>query len=164
MKTVKRLLLLVMSALFALSAASCGSSEPSYKDDVPASDIAAQIMAVKDGWNFAEMTDSYIAGAMQFDLEGCAEYNVEINALGTSADEFGVFKASDASTVSEIEKRVDEYFKFRLDNWMDEYMPEEKPKLEKAARKTYGLYVVYAILDDATRADAFDAVEAYLKK
>ena len=79
-------------------------------------------------------------------------------------DKSGVFKASDASTVSEIEKRVDDYFKFRLDNWMDEYMPEEKPKLEKAARKTYGLYVVYAILDDTTRADAFDAVEAYLKK
>ncbi len=164
MKKIKRILLIAFAALFAFSAASCGSSEPSYKDDVAVDDVTTQIIAVKDGWSFVQMPDSYISGAMQFDLSGCAEYVVEINALGTNVDEFGVFKASDADSVAALEKRVDDYFKFRLDNWMDEYMPEEKPKLESAERRTYGLYVVYAIFDDATRKSAFDAAESYLKK
>lgn len=164
MRSIKKILLFAFTAVIALSAASCGSSEPSYKDDAAVDDVTTQIIAVKDGWSFVQMPDSYISGAMQFDLSGCAEYAVEINSLGTNVDEFGVFKASDADSVAAIEKRVDDYFKFRLDNWMEEYMPEEKPKLENAERRTYGLYVVYCLFDDSTRASAFDAVEAYLKK
>jgi hypothetical protein len=39
---------------------------------------------------------------------------------------------------------------------MDEYMPEEKPKLEAAEVKTVGLYVIYAIVSEESRKAVFD--------
>ena len=46
---------------------------------------------------------------------------------------------------------------------MDEYMPEEKPKLENAEVKTVGNYVMYAILSDDGKKSAFGAFEKSLK-
>ena len=50
----------------------------------------------------------------------------------------------------------------RLDVWMEEYMPEEKPKLENATVKTMGRYVVYCILSDEAKDTVFTAVDNML--
>jgi hypothetical protein len=42
-------------------------------------------------------------------------------------------------------------------------MPHEKPKLEAAEIKVCGLYVMYAILDDASRQTALSDFEKALK-
>ncbi len=157
-------LLLIIAALFSLCACSKGDSKVEYKTDVAVSDISDNIVALNSDWNFAAMTDSYISGAMQIDVSGYADYIVNMNAFGTNVDEFGIFKASDEASVESVKAAAEGYLKFRLDTWMEEYMPEEKPKLEKAEVKVCGLYVMYAILDDAARADAFEAFETTLKK
>ena len=78
-------------------------------------------------------------------------------------DEYGVFRAKDADAAKELEKQAKDYLANRLETWMDEYMPEEKPKVENAECRVFGNYVVYAILSDANRSAAFKAVEAALK-
>jgi len=157
-------LLLVVAALLALCACSSGGSKVEYKTDVSTADLSASVIAIKDDWNFAAMNDSYLEGAMKLTPSDFADYTVNINAMGTNVDEFGIFKAKDAASVEAVKEAAEGYLKFRLDTWMEEYMPEEKPKLEKAEVKVYGLYVMYAIFDDTTRADAFTALENALKK
>ena len=55
------------------------------------------------------------------------------------------------------------YLQLRADSWMDEYMPEEKPKLTAAEVKTSGNYVMYCILSDTDKSAAFGAFESSLK-
>ena len=50
----------------------------------------------------------------------------------------------------------------RLDTWMEEYMPEEKPKLQSATVKVMGRYVVYCILSEDAKTDVFGAVDNLL--
>ena len=158
-------LTLILAALFTLCACSSGGNDAvEYKTDISAADLAAQVTALKDDWSFTAMNDSYISGAMKIDVSEYADYIVNMNSMGTNVDEFGIFKARDEASVTAVKEDAEEYLQFRLDTWMEEYMPEEKPKLENAEVKVCGLYVMYAILDDSTRADAFSAFESYLKK
>lgn len=158
-------LALILAAVFTLCACSKGSdTKVEYKTDVAVSDLSEQISAVNDGWNFIAMDENYISGAMKIDVSEYADYVVNINALGTNVDEYGIFKAKDEASVADVKADAENYLKFRLDTWMEEYMPEEKPKLEKAEVKVCGLYVMYAIVDDTSRADAFAAFESALKK
>jgi len=156
---------LILAAILAFCA--CGNdsgSKVEYKTDVTAAQLAEQVTAVNDSWTFVAMDEDYIAGAMKLDVSGYADYVVNINGFGTNVDEYGIFKAKDEASVAAVKEDAENYLKFRLDTWMEEYMPEEKPKLEKAEVKVCGLYVMYAILDDASRADAFAAFETALKK
>ncbi len=158
-------LILILASLFSLCA--CGKdsgTKAEYKTDVAVSDLAEQVTAVNDSWTFVAMDENYIAGAMKLDVSGYADYVVNINGFGTNVDEYGIFKAKDEASVDAVKADAENYLKFRLDTWMEEYMPEEKPKLENAEVKVCGLYVMYAILDDTSRADAFAAFETALKK
>lgn len=158
-------LALILASLFTLCACSKGSeTKVEYKTDVAVSELSGQVSAVNEGWNFIAMDESYISGAMKIDVSEYADYVVNINAFGTNVDEYGIFKAKDEASVAAVKEDAENYLQFRLDTWMEEYMPEEKPKLEKAEVKVCGLYVMYAIVDDATRADAFTAFENALKK
>ena len=164
MITLKRSLAILLAVCALLSLCACGGDKAEYKDDVAVSDLADKIIATNDSWSFTEMNDSYLEGAMKLNPSDFAEYSVNINAMGTTADEFGIFKAKDAGSVTAVKEAAEGYLSFRLDTWMDEYMPEEKPKLEKAEVKVCGLYVMYAILDDSARSAAFEAFEGALKK
>ena len=113
--------------------------------------------------SFAEMTESYVTGVMNFDTTKTEEYAVFIDATGTTVDEFGIFKAKDGSE-NEVEQMLTEYLATRLDTWMDEYMPEEKPKVEKAEIKNQGSYYLYAILDDSEREKTFSDFNSALSK
>ncbi len=166
MKVLKHSLALLLAICALLSLCACGDSggKAEYKDDVAVSDLADKVIDTNDRWSFTQMNDSYLEGAMKLTPSDFAEYSVNINAMGTTADEFGIFKAKDADSVAAVKEAAEGYLSFRLETWMDEYMPEEKPKLEKAEVKVCGLYVMYAILDDSSRSAAFDAFESALKK
>lgn len=157
-------IILIVSALLSFCACGEDSTAPEYKTDAAVSALADEVNAVNSQWNFAAMNESYISGAMKIDVSGYADHIVNINALGTNVDEYGIFKAKDEASVAAVKEDAENYLQFRLDTWMEEYMPEEKPKLENAEVKVCGLYVMYAILDDTSRADAFAAFENALKK
>lgn len=164
---MKKFIAIALIIATVLTFCACGKdsgSKVEYKTDVTAAQLAEQVTAVNDSWTFVAMDENYIAGAMKIDVSGYADYVVNINGFGTNVDEYGIFKAKDEASVATVKADAENYLKFRLDTWMEEYMPEEKPKLEKAEVKVCGLYVMYAILDDASRADAFTAFENALKK
>lgn len=141
----------------------CGSTAANVRDDVAVSDISAAVAAVLGDDALVSVPETYYAGSMKMDVSQFDGYDVMINSKGINIDEFGIFKAKDSSQLPAVEKAVNDYLAFRLQIWMDEYMPEEKPKLENAEVKTVGNYVMYAILSDDGKKSAFDAFEKSLK-
>lgn len=132
--------------------------------DVPVSDVTAAVdEALDKGDSLVSVDASYIKGYMKMDVSDYEDYAVKINAYGANIDEYGVFKAADSSQAKKIKSAVEAYLQLRLDSWMDEYMPEEKPKLSSAQVKSSGNYVMYCILSDSDKQAAFDAFEGALK-
>ena len=76
---------------------------------------------------------------------------------------FGIFKAGENMPVSEVEATVQAYLDLKLRSWMDEYMPEEKYKVEDAECKVFGDYVMYCILSAEDASTAFATFEGMLK-
>ena len=153
-------ILLCLAALLCLGA--CGK-KAAWRTDVPLSTLAEVVEKHLDGGSLAAMQESYLKGAMKLDPAIFADWLVKINAYGANIDEYGIFKAPDEAGVAKVKQAVEDYLKLRRDTWMEEYMPEEKPKLTQAEVKVCGLYVIYAIVSDDARGKIFTDFENALK-
>ena len=129
--------------------------------DMNIKEFAEQIAGQRTDISFVEMTEGYISGVMDFDVSKTTEYAVYIDATGTTVDEFGVFKAAEGSE-KEVEDMLKAYLAMRLDTWMDEYMPEEKPKVENAEIKSMGSYYIYTILGDGEKEKVLSGFDSAL--
>ena len=108
--------------------------------------------------SFSKMNESYVEGVMAMKLEIVSEYAVYIDASGSTIDEFGIFKAKEGEE-DEVKKQLQAYLKMRLDTWMEEYMPEEKPKVQKANLHVREGYILYAILGEKDKKQLFESFE-----
>ena len=153
-------ILLCLAALLCLGA--CGK-KAAWRTDVPLSTLAEVVEKHLDGGSLAAMQESYLKGAMKLDPAIFADWLVKINAYGANIDEYGIFKAPDEAGGAKVKQAVEDYLKLRRDTWMEEYMPEEKPKLTQAEVKVCGLYVIYAIVSDDARGKIFTDFENALK-
>lgn len=154
---------LLLIALALCTLVSCGDKAPSYRDDVPVSELCAAADACIDNSEaMAEMAADYISSYMGIDLSNAEEYTVKLQSIGTAIDEYGIFKAPDEAAAADFQKMVNDYFAAYLDRWMPEYRPEELPKLKSASVRVMGRYVVYCILSDADKDEVFAAVENLL--
>lgn len=143
---------------------SCAKSGTGFKSDIPVTQLSEAADARLSEDALAVMTEAYVKGAMKMDPSLFDEYIVKVNAAGANIDEYGIFKVSDSSSLKAAEEEVRAYLQMRKDTWMEEYMPEEKPKLESTEVKTMGLYIMYAILSDGDRAAVFDEIRSNLAK
>lgn len=160
-KTLRISALILVAAMLLCALAGCGGKTESK--NVPAADITAAVadkIGKTDAMTAAQ--DNWIKGYMKVDVASFGDYSVMVNAVGANVDEFGVFKAGDMS-VSEVEDTVEAYLALRLQSWMDEYMPEEKYKVEDAEYKVVGDYVMYCILSAEDASAAFSTFEGMLK-
>jgi len=153
-------LILALSLLFA----SCGKTV-TYKDDVEVSELADSIKQKIDGGDkLTNITASFIQSSMDMDVSEYADYCVFITVVGTSINEFGIFKAKDTAQVEALSEKLQSYISLRNEAWMPEYLPDEYPKLKNAEIKTAGLYVMYAVLSDTEKEAVFKEFEEQLKK
>ena len=159
MKKTIRLSALALAALCLVSLL-CACGGKALRNDVAVTELSAAVDKAIGSDKFSDAEESYVRGRLQIDLGLCESYIVRLSGV---VDEYGVFKAKDADSLKLLEKQVQTYLDNRLATWMDEYMPEEKPKVENAKCQTFGNYVVYAILSDSSRAATFKAVEGALK-
>ena len=159
MKNIKKIISLLLAAM-ALAAllAGCGGSKVK---DVPVSELADKVAAALGKTDMEAIPDNYVKGYLRHDPEELGDYAILKNVMGTSIDEFGVFKAG-TMTADALKQMIEDYLKVLQDSWMN-YQPEEKPKLDGAEIKVVGDYVMYAILSDADRETAFKAFESALK-
>ncbi len=140
------------------------SSKTSYKSDIPVNELA--LLAEKQiGLECAmvEVPDNFVEFTHMMTPADYMERSVKINAQGVNIDEYGIFLAESPEQSQEIIDATEAYLQLRMDTWMVEYMPQEYPKLENAEYKVYGNYVVYLILDEEMKDDAFSTIEDALK-
>lgn len=155
---------ILLAAISLLALVSCGSGAAKYRDDVAVVDLCTMADAlISDSSTMATMTSDYLYGMMGIELDGISDYAVKVQASGANVNEYGIFKASSADDVANVEQMVQSYLAKRVETWMPEYMPEEFPKVQNASYKTYGNYIVYCILADSDKTAVFNAVEAGLK-
>lgn len=127
------------------------------------SDVVAAVEAVVPTDGMTQYDANYIKNVFKLEESDYADCCVMATNVGTTIDEFGIFKGADSAQAAELKTAVEEYLQFRLDSWMPEYLPEEFPKLQSAKLWTEGNYVMYAILADDTQAAAGDAFTACFK-
>lgn len=140
---------LIMSLLCA-----CGSG--SAKD--PGLGAVADAVAGAVGNDEMMQVDAnYIENMLKLSPDDYAECIVKLSNVGTNIDEFGIFKGADEKQAQAIETALKDYLGFRLGVWMEEYLPEEFPKLQNAEVRAEGNYVFYAIVGDDIRSSVNSA-------
>ena len=153
----------VILALGCIFAASCGTETVYYSSAATPTELAEVAdAALPEGSSMTAVPDDYIKGMMKIDLTNSGGHVVKIQSSGINIDEYGIFRASSEEAVAGVKDTVSGYLAMRLDTWMEEYMPEEKPKLQSATVKVMGQYVMYCILSEDVKDDVFAAVEDYL--
>ena len=163
MKNIVKFVALVLCLTALLALCACGGGK--IRTDVAPADIANAIvneMGSADA--MTALDESYITGRMDIDLSNCAEYDVRLSTASINVNEFGVFKAKDVDHVEALDADVQAYLTMRLETWMDEYLPEEKPKVENAQVRVIGTYVVYAILSESDSTLAFNTASEMLEQ
>ncbi len=154
--------LIIIVAVLATALCACGGN--SETKNVPAADIAAAV-ADKIGKtdSLTAVEANWIKGWMKTDASLFGDYTVMLNTYGANVDEYGIFKAGEEMSAAKIETVVQSYLDLRVQSWMDEYMPEEKYKVEDASYEVIGDYVMYCILSAEDSEAAFATFEGMLK-
>ena len=156
----KTAFLLALVLIFSLLTA-CGGD--TVKD--PGMDaVKSAVSSCLENDAMMELDASYVGSLMKLGAEDYAECFVMRSSVGINIDEYGIFKGNDAAQTKAIADALKTYIQFMLDAWMDEYLPEEFPKLQNAEVWTEGDYVVYAIVSDEVRGsmkDAFGSVFSF---
>ena len=168
MKKALRYLSFMLCAVMLLCAVACGdeSGDPaqadSWRTDV---EVSAVVDAVKGKTAAASMLNEQDQTVLELetdiDLTLCTAFAMYMT--DSTLDEFGVFRAKDEASAQAVETALKSYLQRRNDEWTGMYNVDEYPKLEKATTLRCGQYVVYAVLTDAERTAAFDAVKQLLK-
>lgn len=163
MKKISKIIALVL-VMAVLAATLCACGGKTETKNVPAADIAAAV-ADKIGKtdSLTAVEANWIKGWMKTDAANFGDYTVMVNVYGANVDEYGIFKAGENMSAADIESTVKAYLELRLQSWMDEYMPEEKYKVEDASYKVLGDYVMYCILSAEDSEAAFATFEGLLK-
>ena len=125
-----------------------GCSSPKNAKDPDMQTVADKVGAAIDISELSQVPDAYVENVMG------------ISAVGTNINEYGIFLAKDADQAATIKAALDKYLEYRESVWMDEYLPDEKPKLDNAEVWRQGNYVMYAILGDSDRAAVKQAFQS----
>ena len=120
-------------------------------------EVVAAVEAVVPTDGMTQYDANYIKNVFKLEEGDYADCCVMATNVGTTIDEFGIFKGADETQAAALKTAVEEYLQFRLDSWMPEYLPEEFPKLQGAQLWAEGDYVMYAILSDDAKAAAGEA-------
>ena len=160
---MKKILSLTAALAIILSLCACGGS--GVKDDVAVTTLAEKVgAAIEKNDTMMAVDDNYLKNLMQLNKGISAEHVVMVNTSGTTIGEYGIFKGGNQAETKELAKEVDTYLKMVNDTFMEEYNAEERPKVRDAEYKTAGNYVMYAILGESEKTEAFKIFENELKK
>lgn len=161
--TIAAALLLILT----LSLAACNS----YRSDVAVNDLVTPVLeAVSTQGGFLAADADYVS--LEFENPTTIDSNVSewmicASSSPITVDEFGIFRVKDGGDVDAVKAEVEKYvqaLQVKLEVFLENYDPAEKPKLENAQVFVYGNYVVFTMLTEADTAAATGAIQTALKK
>lgn len=148
----KHIALMLLLALCLGVLSGCGGSDTAV--DPGFDNVVSAIEAVVPTDGMAQMDSGYIENMFKLTADDYEQCLVMSTNVGTTIDEFGLFKGADSAQAEALHTAVQDYLQLRLDAWMPEYLPEEFPKLQNAQLWTEGNYVFYAILSEDAKTAA----------
>ena len=161
----RKLLCTLLTLAMLLSLPACTKKED-YRSDLSSEDLAeAATDALGQEVNYLSPPVDFLS-----DFFTSPDFAEQISLrradVGNNLDEFGVFRVT-AGNAAAMETILRGYLSASYEqnaDWYDSYIPHETPKLRDAEVRSYGDYVVYAILDSEDRATLFSAIEAQLRQ
>lgn len=140
---MKKYISFLLAAVLLLCLCACGHSSA----DPDMNTVSGAVREAADSTDMTDTPDSYIENMINLPADSYSECYARISNVGININEFGVFKTD---TPDDVEDALEAYLQFRKDTWMEEYLPQEYPKLEHAEIWRAGCYVMYIIADGAT--------------
>lgn len=153
---MKRNIALVLALIMCLCLFTACGGKDEAKSDPGFEAVSTAVNGVADSDIMQLIPDSYMQNSMKITSEDYTDCVAKISKVGININEYGVFKTDDPDALKEL---LESYLEYREEIWMDEYLPEEHPKLENAQVWVVDNYVMYAILDTET----MDAAETAFK-
>ena len=162
---MKRIITLLTALLLPCSLAACMRAH-SFTDSMMISEIAEEVLDELDSPHLfltdnTGFTDEYFT-MPDYVTEHAVLYTGETESI----DEFGIFHVTDgnADAMETLlrEKYLTPCYEKNRD-FYNSYIPNETSKLRDAEVKTFGNYVVYAIMDTKDRNTLFNAVRDELE-
>ena len=154
--------LIVSSLLFLFSCA-----EENYRDDLSCAYIAREICdKINDSDAFSAYSKDDIVllfGNSNLYDDSSVAYSTDTNNI----DEIGVFHCSDEDDSKALWGVLKNYINDQQENqnaFIASYAPREVPKLENAEVRRYKNYVIYAVLDENAKLEAFEKIKEMLKE
>ena len=96
-----------------------------------------------------------------------ADCHMLFSVSSQNIDEIGVFHGQNEAEAKEIYAKIEDYLEDQIEHqsaFIASYAPEELPKLTNSEVRRFGNYVIYIILPEEDKEDAFDAIEEALKR
>ena len=113
----KAAFLTALALALCLLLSACGSKSAAEPE---MSEVVAAVEAVVPTDGMTELTGSYLENVFKLTEEQYEDCYVMSTNVGTTIDEFGIFKAADEAQAAELKSAVEAYLQFRLDSWMPE--------------------------------------------
>ena len=151
MKTIKKIICLLILALTALSLFSCGREETNAAEkNVDA--LADALISKLEFDIIPEEIDGEVA-LSDYEIDEALVSEVRYFRVGSAvADEIAIFKVNDKNDIPTIENAVSERIKYLKAGFSD-YKPSEVPKIENAYTKTIGNIVILCICKNTAQAE-----------
>ncbi|MDR0818720.1 MAG: DUF4358 domain-containing protein [Oscillospiraceae bacterium] len=154
------LLLLAIAAGFA----SCGNtpdSPASPAKEPTIEELTTELDKVFDADAMHELDAERVERELGLSADAFTAYAMKV-PTGTNMDEYGVFIAA-SGREQEVMNAVNAYIGSRQERWMDEYLPDERPKIFDAQAKSQGKYVIYVMAFEDNRSKAINAFDKLTK-
>jgi hypothetical protein len=129
----------------------------SPENEPSAAGIAASLDTLFDTDAMFELDPARMLKELTLDDGAVAEFVMKV-PTGTNQDEYGVFAAAPGRE-QDVVNAVNSYLTSRQDKWMDEYLPEERPKIFNAVSKSQGRFVMYVMAPEDVRVKAAETFE-----
>lgn len=161
---MKKLFVLGLCVALLLIHCAC-SAKPQYRDDLSCEELMAELcrMVPTEG-GYADLGAAH--WSFYFNSDPPADHCIHGSVLSEDINEIGILHAKNGTDPSELTALAENYLialQEEKSSFIGSYAPKELPKLTEAQVRTFGNYVVFAILSKEDRELVFDRLEALLR-
>ena len=138
-----------------------------YRSDIPCATITA---AIGDDLSRKEDFLPFGEDHVRFSFENTDRFSDKSLVYSTPSeniDEIGVFRAENDEDVDELRRLCEQYVTTLREDmraFVESYAPREATKLDRAEVRVFGHYIVYTVLSDEDRAEAYEEIEKLLEQ
>ncbi len=163
---MKRIFVCFLLLATMVGAVACADTSD-YTDDLTPDALAQRIgEALEDGVDYVKDDSDFMKDYFPLP-DGVDAHTVHYARDTNNINEFGIYHVT-GEGMEELKAMLTEsYLKASYlanRDWYDSYIPQETAKLRDAEVRTYGNYIVYAILDRDERETLFATVEDALRQ